>query len=523
MSTPVTRSPPITRHKRVPTDELQEKMKKMIQLQYQQQRQQQQAPLAARPPRFSPPSKSKPSLEEDEEEIFVSKKDHPVTTSDQQPLVMLQFPDAADPDVGHGTLLFPSERNLRRLRSSSSDVGSSPPNKEAAEHPPARPPIPHYGALDYSTGSTFPLGSNTINDETDMYEDHGYSVDPYAENSQFLMQPSSDAEFKDMGFWDELGYWTVHPIASCCGEIWTSEALHRSLCFGAIDGMLTGSGIVATFCGMGLLDWKTATANTETAFLLRTVVVVFCAAACFADSICMALGHIWTTHVLATTQARERTEMRTMMNYAQADVKGQLVDMLLSKGMLKIDAMSLANTLEGYPDLFLAAVMGEALASANVDILSSDDSEYDALTNRPRQRRPEQSYGRQYDFQMDPDVAAVAQVNHEARKESLFMMLGFSSFAVLPSVLLQWIPVLLNSNSKGNKSTSVHPETMIISIMAVTMWLLGIWKSRFLDSNWLVFGVEAVLVLAVCIAAAYLVGFGLRHAFLPEMRVEVFY
>ena len=515
MSTPVTRSPPITRHKRVPTDELQEKMKQMIQLQYQQQKQQQQQAsvpaAAARPPRFSPPSKSKLSV--DDEKILVLKKE----ATDHPSLMMLQFPDVADADVGHGTLLFPTERNFRRLRSSSSDIGGGSP--QAPRKEPSDPPrIPQYGALDASGGSSVPRGAH-VDDDTDMYDNREYSVDPYAENSHFLMPPPSDAEYHPDtgGFWDELGYWTVYPIASCCGEIWTSEALHRSLCFGAIDGMLTGSGIVATFCGMGLMDWMTATGNSETAFLLRTVVVVFCAAACFADSICMALGHIWTTHVLATTQARERTEMRTMMNYAQADVKGQLVDMLLSKGMLKIDAMSLANTLEGYPDLFLAAVMGEALASVNVDILSSEDSEYDALMSRP----PQQSYGRHHEFHLDPDVAAVAQVNHEARKESLFMMLGFSSLAVLPSVLLQWIPVLLNSNHKD--STSVHPETMIISIMAVTMWLLGIWKSRFLDSNWLAFGVEAVLVLVVCIAAAYSVGFILRHAFLPEMKVEMFH
>lgn len=468
----------------------------MIQLQYQQQKQQQQqqqqhqhASRPTRPPRFSPTSKSKP------------------TVGDLKDLMMLQFPDVADPDVGHGTLLFPSERNLQRLRSTSfSDAGSSIAQSKEPTDP---PPMTQYGSTDpRSNDSSFP--PHMDDEETDLYDDHGYTVDPYAENSRFLMPPS---EYHG-GFWQTLGQWTVYPIASCCGEIWTSEALHRSLCFGAIDGMLTGSGIVATFCGMGLLEWR----GSEVGFVLRTVVVVFCAAACFADSVCMALGHIWTTHVLVTTQARERTDMRSMIENAQADVKGQLVDMLLSKGMLKIDAMSLANTLEGYPDLFLAAVMGESLASAHVEIPPPADSEYDVLMNRSGVRQPpSQLYGRLQEY--DPDAAAVASANHESRKESFFMMLGFSSFAVLPSLLFQWIPLLLNS--KGDKSTSVHPETMIVSIMAVTMWLLGIWKSRFLDSNWLVFGVEAVLVLLVCIAAAYLVGFGLRRAFLPEVRVEI--
>jgi hypothetical protein len=202
--------------------------------------------------------------------------------------------------------------------------------------------------------------------------------------------------------------------------------------------------------------------------------------------------------------------------------------MLLAKGMLKIDAMSLADTLEGYPDLFLAAVMGESLANAAVrseqqrfataaaeaaaanssGALANDDA---AAGIYREQTYP--SYGSLMDVAMGPEAIAVRASTSEARKESFFMMLGFSAFAIVPSLLFQWVPKFLN-DSKSN--TSIHPTSVIVALLAAIMGLLGIWKSHFLDSNWLLFGAEAILVLILCLASAYLMGSGLRMAFLPE-------
>jgi hypothetical protein len=142
--------------------------------------------------------------------------------------------------------------------------------------------------------------------------------------------------------------------------IWTNETLHRAFCYGAIDGMLTGAGIVSAFCGFNLLDTSTNATATNSP-QIRALVVAFTAAACFADSVCMAVSHIWTTHVVATAQVAERAEARRQLQFSKAEVKGELVDMLLSKGMLTLDAKSLVDTLEGYPDMFVSILTGESL------------------------------------------------------------------------------------------------------------------------------------------------------------------
>jgi hypothetical protein len=131
----------------------------------------------------------------------------------------------------------------------------------------------------------------------------------------------------------------LEPLWNFLVSIADAESFHRSFCYGAIDGMLTGSGIVSTFCGMGLL-------SSDSSHGVRELVVIFSLAACFADSVCMAIGHVWTTHVMSTAQAKERVQARQLLQHSKADAKGQLVDMLLAKGVLKIDAMSLADTLE---------------------------------------------------------------------------------------------------------------------------------------------------------------------------------
>ena len=51
------------------------------------------------------------------------------------------------------------------------------------------------------------------------------------------------------------------------------------------------------------------------------------------------------------------------------------------------------------------------------------------------------------------------------------------------------------------------------------MWCLGVWKSTFLDGNWLLFGIEAVVVLLLCILSAYVVGWILTTLLLPDVVV----
>jgi hypothetical protein len=329
------------------------------------------------------------------------------------------------------------------------------------------------------------------------------------------------------------------PIVHAFGALAEAESLHRSFCYGAIDGMLTGSGIVATFCGIGLL-------SSHSSHALRGVVVVFTTATCFADSVCMALGHVWTTHVMACAAARERTAVREQLHDSKADAKGQLVDMLLAKGMLKIDAMSLADTLEGYPDLFISALTGDALPgteshlqSTLPDFVGGDASNKNA--GLPFRVFP--SYGRLSEYEMDPDAQAVNAAVRESRHEAIFMMLGFSIFAIVPSVIFWCAPVTAavlstatavaaaatsgddNINNMEPESVTaehghvlVSPITLVVSVTAGIMWCLGVWKSQFLDCNWMLFGIETVVVMLVCITSAYSVGALLNHVFLSSFE-----
>lgn len=360
--------------------------------------------------------------------------------------------------------------------------------------------------------------------------------------------------------------WKIIYMCFCCcsTDAIEEQQLHRSFCYGAIDGMLTGSGIVAAFCGMDVL------APTST-LAVRSFVVAFSAAACFADSLCMALGHVWTTHVMVTASARERSEQRVAMEENKAGLKGKLVDMLLERGMLKIDAMSLADTLEGYPDMFVDALVGDALIAGGVSGTKLESSPTlggrrrssnggsGSRTSSGHHHTPwgganqmvDQEAGGNGNFllwkfpsynqhmaeleneDLDPEVAFVGTAMTESRREGLFMMMGFSLFAVVPSLLYLAIPMMVDqhhhevakSSAIGIKSTSssggsMSASTMMVTSAAIIMWCLGVWKSRFLDSNWMLFGIETVVVLLFCIMAAYVLG-AVLAALIPEIDAAI--
>jgi hypothetical protein len=340
--------------------------------------------------------------------------------------------------------------------------------------------------------------------------------------------------------------------------------------------------------------------------------------------------------------------------------------MLLQKGMLKIDAMSIADTLDGYPDLFVSALTGESLTAPNPNIIQSstssatnqhwpystssvsmDDNRHDLNPNHhnhlhmyddriynvpgtdvvvsdhdegimytssslvpkdgddtqspSRQHQPSQggaipsniptetssltnnhpykswkgysSYDQNYNHpyisicdenQMDPDTSLVKYANQESRRESIFMLLGFSLFSIIPSLIYTILPSLLwtattatttaatqflqltttlassqNDNHDPDRNTldfnssptssssptlsatstkmTIHPDYITIILTACIMWSLGIWKSRFLDApNWFRFGIETVSVLFLCILCAYGLGALFNHLFLPN-------
>lgn len=536
MSTPVySATPPKARHhKRTPTNELQEQMQHLIRLQYEQQKHIQgnnssiaAATTAAAAPTTNQTAPPIPRASTTSATTSATTSSNQMTVEPpvaKEEIGVLKF----DPEVGSGTLFMDMVRPKAR-RTASSDTSplvSNNLNITAAAPVPATqgPTATNYGSLQQQqqqpVEQTGGMSSPEQHLEHEFYYGNPDFHDPYAPDMvlggpvppqrQRQQQQQQDSH---RSLPARIGAFLWNPLQACVTDIVQSEALHRSLCFGAIDGMLTGSGIVATFEGLALLPIQNQ-GDDRNSVVYSMVVVLFCTAACFADSVCMALGHIWTAHVLASAQARERVQARRDLQHNRAEIKGQLVDMLLAKGMLKIDAMSLADTLEGYPDLFLAAVLGESLANANVRSQQQQreapfpPNELDDPSLYQHDAYP--SYGRLPESEMDPDAVAVREATSESRKESFFMMLGFSVFAIVPSLLFQWVPHMLTG------SASVHPSSVILASMAVIMGLLGVWKSHFLDSNWLLFSVEAVMVLFLCMASAYSVGYGLKKVFLPE-------
>jgi hypothetical protein len=351
------------------------------------------------------------------------------------------------------------------------------------------------------------------------------------------------------------------------------QHLQRSFCYGAIDGMLTGSGIVSAFCGLHVL---TATATWET----RLAVVAFSAAACVADSLCMAISHVWTCYVVSSGHAAERVQGRELLDTNKADAKGRLVDMLLAKGMLKIDAMSLADTLEGYPDLFVSTLVGDSLlggadegsmngfldhdggGGASPDLyeggatnsngrgglarLSSSGGGGSSTGGFGAWRFPSYAH---FNNEMDHDSSEAGMVNivmQESQMEGLVMMISFATFATIPSLLWLILPQLvlgkhvpatmtkLSSSSTSHAYThAMSPETeeeaahvislqsLVVTVIAVIMWCLGVWKSRFLDSNWVMFGIETIVVLLICVMSAYSVGSALSHFMLAGSGINM--
>ena len=306
-----------------------------------------------------------------------------------------------------------------------------------------------------------------------------------------------------------------------------SETLTRSFCYGAIDGLLTGSGLLGAFVGMHLPIFE----NTTT----RLFLLALTASACFADSVCMAIGHLWTSHVMAISQTQERNQARLSLLREKADAKGQLVDMLLQKGMLKIDAMSLADTLEGYPDLFVNALIGEPLAGVEtlgqldvdhdhgtgVGIGSNrfGDDESDLFYSARSQQLQQQHHHHHQPSSSDHSIVATTG---EAGHESLFMLLGFILFAMAPSLLVEGVARFSDTENESSSYTFSSPTLVFLLGLSSIMWILGVWKSRFVDHcNWLLFAIETVVLLWLCMACAYFVGSVLQRVLLEHGAWQV--
>ena len=90
------------------------------------------------------------------------------------------------------------------------------------------------------------------------------------------------------------------------------------------------------------------------AYAVLTLVVTL------SEAVCMAIGQILSADAAQT----ERAEGKRVFHSDRAQSKAHLVDALMVLGgMLKIDAVSLAETLEGYLDLLVSTLLGGGICS----------------------------------------------------------------------------------------------------------------------------------------------------------------
>jgi len=400
-----------------------------------------------------------------QQEMKISFPPPPSTTKPEETLVMQ--------GVHRGQLLGPTEQQQLLLQ--------YPP-------PPVAPPPSEHGMSQNS------VGHNGIREEILQEQIQMEVLD--------MVPPRQYEEEKDIPCNRCCCLW--NPFIKCCCGICHSEIFHKSVCFGAMDGMLTGAGIVATFYGMGGII-------TFTAYHLW-VVVAFCFAACTSDALCMAVGHVRSTLFAAEQAAEDRRSSRELLERNRVLAKAKLVDMLLSRGMLKIDAMSVVDTLVGYPDLFLTAMTdhGNVLppVPSNLEQQRHEGGgmQYGSMQRASPFRPP-----------LDPEDLAVSHATRTSMTEAVFMMLSFSIAGSIPAFVFLFMSKLCSKDG-GDVIDVGTASTLAASVL---MALLGVWKSNFLDAHWMVFAVETVVVLWICVGSAYCLGYGLATALSTNSPVHM--
>lgn len=242
----------------------------------------------------------------------------------------------------------------------------------------------------------------------------------------------------------------------------------------------------------------------------------------------MAIGHVWSTHLVAGAANEEREKEWRNFEVCRSDAKERLVDGLLVQGMLKIDAMSLADTLEGYPDLFVSVLLGGGICADGNNSVNSGSGSGFGVVRVPGESFPPrwhyvsscgpevmaqsrlkyEPHCDQRAFSYESDHQALPGTVSESRLEGLSMMLSFSSFSVIPSLIYTLLPPVLNLvMEKGDSPFDALVTLLSLCISAFIMFLLGVWKSCFYSSSWFSFGLKNMGVFGICVATAYSFGF----------------
>jgi len=160
--------------------------------------------------------------------------------------------------------------------------------------------------------------------------------------------------------------------------------------------------------------------------------------------------------------------------------------MLMARGMLKVDAMSIVDTLEGYPDLFIAASLGDNCGTGPLGIAGTSEhldepENANKEGNSARPTRRASSAGRftvMSDGSFDDEVYGFCV--GEYFTEGLVMMITFTLFSVVPALIHIYVPMWVNEHYSGKNidydNEYLHPVTITFGLLNLVMLLLGFWK-----------------------------------------------
>lgn len=242
---------------------------------------------------------------------------------------------------------------------------------------------------------------------------------------------------------------TRHTITE---EVATGAEMHQTeggflkpLIFGGLDGILTSFAIVAGAAGGSMPI---------------PVVLVLGFSNIFADALAMGVGEFLSSKAenewILSERRRENWEME---NYPEGEIR-EMIDIYESRGMSREDATKVIETMAKYKDFFVDVMMAEELAL----------------------QVPEEDH------------------KVESMKEGVVMFCSFATFGTLPLLGYVIIPALFPTLGEEVLFTAACVVTGLV------LFGMGCVKSMFSAANWLICGLETLLLGGACALVAYTVG-----------------
>jgi hypothetical protein len=294
---------------------------------------------------------------------------------------------------------------------------------------------------------------------------------------------------------------------SCIRSSLIGGHVQRAICFGAIDGMLTGSGITAACVGMGFFQHLWANVVNPTLHQhQRWIVLVLSLAACASDGLCMGISHICSSALIREQGKKDRDKEEWIFHHFRNVSKARMVDALMHRGMLKLDAMSIVDTLEGYPDIFINALVGEAQGLGPLGIAEDviDHPTVNAFQHSSSYRAyVDDDHLEDEDRHFDYCYCSSSYCIPEFLSEGFLMMISFSLFSIFPSAIYGYVFSQPEMGPSG-----ISRESLTITLLSLINFTLGAWKTKYVPGgSCFLFGIEAIVLLLISIFSSYGIGY----------------